>query len=155
MREPKARPLTSIKVLVVDDSSAVRMMLTALLHTFGISSIEVAVNGIQALKVIEQTQFDLVITDVSMEPMDGIEFVRHVRSPSTSGQPALPILILSSHSEAAMLKTAVAAGSTDYLTSQSIERRCYPKSRPYLTGRVASCAPTIIGVQSAAGASSG
>jgi two-component system, chemotaxis family, chemotaxis protein CheY len=116
MREPKARPLTSIKVLVVDDSSAVRMMLTALLHTFGISSIEVAVNGIQALKMIEQTQFDLVITDVSMEPMDGIEFVRHVRSPSTSGQPALPILILSSHSEAAMLKTAVAAGSTDYLT---------------------------------------
>jgi PleD family two-component response regulator len=71
MREPKARPLTSIKVLVVDDSSAVRMMLTALLHTFGISSIEVAVNGIQALKVIEQTQFDLVITDVSMAPMDG------------------------------------------------------------------------------------
>jgi two-component system chemotaxis response regulator CheY len=116
MRESKARSLTDIRVLVVDDSSAVRMMLTALLRTFGISNIETAVNGIQALKVIEQTAFDLVITDVSMEPMDGIEFVRHVRRPTASGQPDLPVLILSSHSETAMVKAAVEAGSTDYLT---------------------------------------
>jgi len=116
MREPKGRSLISIKVLVVDDSSAVRMMLTALLRTFGISNIDVEANGAQALKMIEQTKFDLVITDVSMEPMDGIEFVRHVRSPTASGQPDLPVLILSSHSEVAILKAAVEAGSTDYLT---------------------------------------
>lgn len=116
MRVSKAPSLSSIAVLIVDDSSAVRMMLTALLRTFGISKVEVAINGIQALKMIEQTKFDLVITDVSMEPMDGIEFVRHVRSPATCGQPALPILILSSHSEMAVLKAAIEAGSTDYLT---------------------------------------
>jgi CheY-like chemotaxis protein len=108
--------LATVKVLVVDDSNAVRMMLTVLLRTFGINEIEASASGAQALQLIEKIKFDLVITDVSMEPMDGIELTRRIRSPGKLGQPSLPVLILSSHSETEVVRAAIEAGSSDYLT---------------------------------------
>src|SRR5579872_1484870 len=91
--------LSRLNVLVVDDSSAVRMMLTALLHTFGITQIVECSDGAQALRAVEKGSFDLVITDVSMRPMDGVEFSRRLRDPESAAPPALPVLFLSSHSE--------------------------------------------------------
>jgi two-component system, chemotaxis family, chemotaxis protein CheY len=118
VRVPKDEPnpsLSRLKILVVDDSGAVRMMLTALLHTFGINHIVECSDGAEALRTLEKSSFDLVLTDVSMRPMDGLEFARQLRRPDSSGQPSLPVLFLSNHSEKAVVKAALEAGGSDYL----------------------------------------
>lgn len=107
--------LSRLKVLIVDDSSAVRMMLTALLHTFGITQIVECSDGAEALRAVEKGGFNLVITDVSMRPMDGVEFSRRLRDPDSSAPPTLPVLFLSSHSEKAVVNAAVQAGGSGYL----------------------------------------
>src|SRR3954462_14144508 len=86
--------LARLKILVVDDSGAVRMMLTALLHTFGINHIVECSDGAEALRALEKSSFDLVLTDVSMRPMDGLEFTRRLRHPGSSVVPSLPVLFL-------------------------------------------------------------
>jgi len=114
----KAEPnlsLSRLKILVVDDSSAVRTMLVALLRTFGINQITECSGGHGALCAIEKENFDLVLTDVSMRPMDGVEFTRQLRHPSSSAKPTLPVLFLSCHSEKAVVAAAIEAGGSGYL----------------------------------------
>ena len=107
--------LSRLNILVVDDSSAVRMMLSALLRTFGISQITECSDGAEALRAIEKARFDLVLTDVSMRPMDGVEFTRRLRNPESAADPSLPVLFLSNHSEKAVVNAALEAGGSDYL----------------------------------------
>ena len=108
-------PLSRLKILIVDDSSAVRMMLAALLRTFGVDHITECSDGAEALGAIEKGSFDLVLTDVAMRPMDGVEFTRQLRHPNSSAKPTLPVLFLSSHSEKAVVAAALQAGGSDYL----------------------------------------
>ena len=118
VRVAKEKPnlsLSRLKILIVDDSSAVRMMLTALLHTFGINHIVECSDGAEALRALEKGSFDLVLTDVSMRPMDGVEFTRQLRHPESSAAASLPVLFLSSHSERAVVNAALEAGGSDYL----------------------------------------
>src|SRR3954466_6693515 len=118
VRVPKDEPnpsLSRLKILVVDDSGAVRMMLTALLHTFGVNHIVECSDGTEALRALEKGIFDLVLTDVSMRPMDGVEFTRRLRHPGSLAPRSLPVLFLSSHSEKAVVKAALEAGGSDYL----------------------------------------
>src|SRR3954469_13482886 len=122
--------LSRLKILVVDDSGAVRMMLTALLHTFGINHIVECSDGAEALRALEKSSFDLVLTDVSMRPMDGLEFTRRLRNPGSSVVPSLPVLFLSNHSEKAIVKAALEAGGSDYLVK--------PISRTELLDKVVS-----------------
>jgi CheY-like chemotaxis protein len=120
--------LSRLKILVVDDSSAVRMMLTALLHTFGITQIVECSDGAEALRAVEKGNFDLVITDVSMRPMDGVEFTRRLRHPESLVPPSLPVLFLSSHSEKAVVNAAIQAGGSGYLVK--------PINRPGLLDKI-------------------
>lgn len=79
--QPSARPSasTSLRALVVDDHPANRMLLGQQLSFLG-HSVEYAKDGQQALELIEQSGFDLVMTDCNMPVMNGYELVRHVRS---------------------------------------------------------------------------
>lgn len=104
-----------LKILIVDDSGAVRMMLTALLRTFGINDIVECSDGAEALRTLKKSSFDLVITDVSMRPMDGVEFTRRLRDPESATPSSLPVLFLSSHSEKAVVNAAIQAGASGYL----------------------------------------
>ena len=71
----------SAKVLVVDDQDMIREVLVEILQLSGYETFQ-AGNGIEGLRLVEQHDPDLVITDVRMPGMDGFEFSRRVRDTS-------------------------------------------------------------------------
>ncbi|MFQ3611534.1 MAG: response regulator [Fimbriimonadales bacterium] len=68
-----------MRVLVVDDELMVQMLLEQFLSSEG-HEVVVASNGKEALARLEEASYDLIFTDVHMPLMDGVEFVRQVRS---------------------------------------------------------------------------
>lgn len=98
------------RVLVVDDEPEIRRFLRASLKTHRHEVIE-ADNGTQAISQVREHQPDLVILDIGLPDMDGIEVTRRVRMWSQ-----IPIIILSVRSREADKVEALNAGADDYLT---------------------------------------
>ena len=91
------------KVLVVDDSSLVRLYYRSALETAGFE-VKQAINGIEAMEKVLSESFDLVIVDVNMPRMDGFTFLRSLRS-SAADVATLPAL---------MISTAIPLASNDF-----------------------------------------
>ena len=109
-----------IKVLVVDDSVVVRRLLSdALGSDPRISVVGSAANGSIALQKIEQLAPEVVILDVEMPDMDGIETVARIRKT----RPELPVIMCSALTEQGAVVTlrALSAGATDYITKPSAQ----------------------------------
>ena len=101
-----------MRVLTVDDS---RTILAMLHHTLSNAGFEVlqAEDGQQGLDLLKANPVDIVITDINMPVMDGIEFIRKVRA---SGQfSALPILILTTETSQDKRDQGKAAGGTGWI----------------------------------------
>jgi two-component system chemotaxis response regulator CheY len=99
-------------VITVDDSSAIRMMISFTLRTAGHEVIQAA-DGLDALNQLKSRGVDLVITDVHMPQMDGIELTRRLRSLPI--HKSTPILLLTTESDPAMKAKGKEAGATGWL----------------------------------------
>ena len=84
-------------VLVVDDSAMARKHIRRVLEKMGIASFSEAVNGKEAIPIIENNFFDLIVTDYNMPEMDGEELTRYVREKSS--QSSIPILMVTSEND--------------------------------------------------------
>ncbi|MFP7366519.1 response regulator transcription factor [Corynebacterium callunae] len=100
-----------MKILVVDDEQAVRESLRRSL-TFNGYNVVLAEDGIQALEVIEREQPGLIILDVMMPRMDGLEVCRHLRSDGDDR----PILVLTARDNVSDRVGGLDAGADDYLS---------------------------------------
>ena len=99
------------KILIVDDMSSIRMMYKSYLR--GEFDIAEAENGLEALQMIEQSRPDLIILDVAMPKMDGIECCRRIKShPETKH---IPIIIVTALGDHAQKNAAVSAGCDSYI----------------------------------------
>lgn len=108
----------SIRVLLVDDSSVVRRLLTsALSNHLEIDVVGTAANGILALSKVEQLEPDAIILDVEMPEMDGITTLKKLREK----RPTLPVIMFSTLTERGANTTfdALAAGASDYVLKPS------------------------------------
>ncbi|WMT86735.1 response regulator [Pelagibacterium sp. 26DY04] len=101
-----------MRVLTVDDS---RTILAMLHHTLTNAGFEVlqAENGQVGLDVLGREDVDVVITDINMPVMDGIEFIKQVRS--TGKHQSLPILILTTETSQDKRDQGRAAGGTGWI----------------------------------------
>lgn len=100
-------------VLIVEDDPTNRMLATRILSAAGISFSE-AIDGEQALDLLEQRRPDLVLMDLSLPGIDGWEVTRRIRR-----HPVLktvPVLAVSAHAMTGDREKAIAAGCDDYLT---------------------------------------
>ncbi|PWC82868.1 transcriptional regulator [Azospirillum sp. TSH100] len=105
--------LAGARVLIVDDNRINRNLLLALLERGGISLIEQAEDGQDALDLMEQFKPDLVLLDLMMPQMDGFEMCRRLRADPR--WKSLPVLVQSSLNRAEDRARAFAAGATDYV----------------------------------------
>jgi two-component system, chemotaxis family, chemotaxis protein CheY len=104
-------------LLVVDDSATFRQLLCMSLSRVDSlkgSSITQAVDGQDALDKVKSGQFDLVLTDIRMPRMDGLEFVRRVRT--ELNRKDLPIIIISTKGADEDIKTGMSLGASGYLS---------------------------------------
>ncbi len=104
-------PETPKKVLVVDDDSAHRMMLTAVLSDEGYT-VAGADDGTQAVAAIQEEFFDLILMDVRMTEMDGLEALQAIKKIS----PGISILMMTAFPEVPSAVKAMRLGALDYLS---------------------------------------
>ncbi len=100
--------IEGLRVLVVDDSLASRNHLRRLLEELGISRITECVDGRQAVAVLQESMFDLVITDYNMPEMDGRELTEYIRT--QSWQAEVPVLMVTSEQNMGRLAAVERAG---------------------------------------------
>ncbi len=99
------------RILVVDDEESHRVMLRAVLQDTGYEVAEAA-DGPEAVRAVEQEPFDLILLDVRMATMDGIEALNEIRKIS----PFLPVLMMTAYASVKTAVEALKAGAFDYLT---------------------------------------
>ena len=80
------------RALVVDDDAGVRYTLAEIFGDAGLE-VELAEHGLRALQFTRASRFDLVITDLRMSPMDGLELLRVLRDE----QPRLKVILVTAH----------------------------------------------------------
>jgi two-component system sensor histidine kinase and response regulator WspE len=103
----------SKRILVVDDSLTVRETERQLLAGRGYD-VEVAVDGLEGWSAVRLGQYDLVVSDVDMPRMNGIELVRRIRADATLA--TLPVIIVSYKDREEDRLRGLEAGATQYLT---------------------------------------
>jgi two-component system, chemotaxis family, chemotaxis protein CheY len=102
------------KILIVDDSPTMRRMVAAALQGLTAVSFEEASNGLEAVEILARGGVALMILDLNMPDMHGLDVLRFVRS---HGQyKSTPIIVLTTKYDPESRKSAVTAGATDYLT---------------------------------------
>src|SRR5271156_1207413 len=98
------------KILIVDDEPQITRVLRTALSTQG-HTLRIAANGVEGMEAVHEWKPDLVITDVSMPQMNGIELCREIRAVSE-----VPIIVLSVRNQDLMKVEALDAGADDYVT---------------------------------------
>lgn len=100
------------RVLVIDDDEAIRSVVTLLLSQKG-HQVEAAQNGRRGIKAVEEKDFDLLIVDIFMPEMDGLETIRLLRGV----KPDLPVIVISGSNAAApdFLNMATKLGAIESL----------------------------------------
>lgn len=98
----------SLRVLLVDDSGNARRFMRRVLENMGLRDIVEASDGSEAVMLLDQTLFDLVVTDYNMPEMDGRALVEYVRG--QSWQASVPILMVTSESDMGRLAAVEQAG---------------------------------------------
>lgn len=107
-----------LKMLIVDDSPMVRMLLKNVLNTMGYKYILEAENGLDAWQKLQNSKavggaVNIVFCDANMPVMDGMQFLQQCRqSPDFK---TLPIVMVTGNNEAEQIKTAIAKGATNYI----------------------------------------
>jgi two-component system chemotaxis response regulator CheY len=102
------------KLLIVDDSSMLRDMLSYALKEGGYSDVTEAVDGVDGLEKAKGTTYDLIITDVNMPNMDGITLVEELRKLPAYAKPK-PILVLTTERSDEMKSKGKNAGATGWI----------------------------------------
>jgi two-component system, chemotaxis family, chemotaxis protein CheY len=116
------------RILVVDDSSLVRMYYRDALEKAGYE-VEQAMNGLEAMEKALAKRFDLLIVDVNMPKMDGFSFLRELRRSSTQAS-LVPALVITTEAGEQDVQEARVAGANFYLVK--------PVSETDLRGYVAA-----------------
>jgi CheY-like chemotaxis protein len=102
-------------VLVVDDSAVDRMRVEKLLAKEGLSVLS-AVGGRQALEILRREPPDLVLTDMQMPEMDGLQLVEEIRS----NFPAVPVILMTAHGSEEIAVAALQRGAASYVPKRNL-----------------------------------
>jgi two-component system chemotaxis response regulator CheY len=103
------------RVLVVDDDEVMRTFVVNSLRRLGIQSIETAVDGGSAIRTMMTFKPNLVLTDIHMKPMDGLEFVQHLRAHTNPLVKDMKVIFMSADASAATLQEAMPLGTYGYI----------------------------------------
>jgi PAS domain S-box-containing protein len=122
---PSNRKAVKSRILLVEDNRVNQMVVSGFLKQWG-HELTLAVNGKEALNILEHSQFDLILMDLRMPDMDGYEAARKIRSKPDSYSRSVPIVALSADLHSEVKEEIERAGMTGYLmkpfTTEELQR---------------------------------
>ncbi|MCH7692469.1 MAG: response regulator [Proteobacteria bacterium] len=107
--------LESVSFLIVDPNAFMRSLIKNVLHVFGAEKFSEANDGADAFKAMQNLVPDIIITEWMMEPLDGLDFTRLVRTGKDSLNPFVPIIMMTAYSEKQRVVEARDAGITEFI----------------------------------------
>ncbi len=100
-------------VLIVEDSKAIRSMIRVALEEQGSYFVVEATNGFEALKALPTREFDLIVTDINMPDINGLELINFVKS--NPAYRTIPLIIVSTEKSEEDQKRGLALGAVGYV----------------------------------------
>ena len=123
-----------VKALIVDDSSVMRKIVERSLRQAGIELSEVveAANGVEALAALGRTKVDLILSDINMPIMDGLEFVRQLQGVEAAKH--IPVVMITTEGSESNVMQALSLGAKGYIrkpfTSDQVKEYVLPVLEP-------------------------
>jgi two-component system, chemotaxis family, chemotaxis protein CheY len=119
------------KVLVVEDSPAMRGLIASIVDQMGDFEVVEVASGFEALRLLPRHTFSLIITDINMPDINGLELLSFIRKNPTHVD--APVLIVSSESSERDRAKGMALGANDYLTKPFTPEELQAAVRKLLT----------------------
>jgi len=119
-----------LKVLIVDDSSVMRKIVERALRQAGLELTEVleASNGAEALLQVQKGSLDMILSDINMPVMDGLEFLKNLANIESAK--GVPVVMITTEGSEARVVEALSAGAKGYLrkpfTPEQVKERVTP-----------------------------
>jgi CheY-like chemotaxis protein len=105
----------AMSILVADDCAHMRAIVGAILRGIGVGRIKECADGADALDELRHWPYDMLITDIAMPTLDGVELTRLIRASPDSPNPFLPIIVMTAHSERRRIVAARDAGANEII----------------------------------------
>jgi two-component system chemotaxis response regulator CheY len=122
--------MSEIRTLIVDDSAVMRKIVERALRQAGLDPLVVyeAGSGTEGLDVLRARQVELIVSDINMPSMDGLEFLRQVRAQNLA--PGVPVVMITTESSEEHVRQAIQAGAQGYIrkpfTAEQVKERVLP-----------------------------
>lgn len=100
-------------ILIADDSSSMRAMLVAIVGALGDFQIVEASSGFEALRLLPRDQIDLILTDINMPDINGLELISYLRA--NQNYKNIPVFIISTEGSAKDIEKGKQLGADEYL----------------------------------------
>ena len=119
--------MKKLRVLIVDDSSVMRKIVERSLRQAGLDLMEVlqASNGVEALVEVQKGNLDLILSDINMPAMDGIEFLRNLGT--IDAAKGVPVVMITTEGSEARVVEALSVGAKGYIrkpfTTEQVKER--------------------------------
>ncbi|KAF0110629.1 MAG: Chemotaxis protein CheYIII [Rhodospirillaceae bacterium] len=121
--------LERLNFLIVDDNKHMRALVKTILHALGSKNVTEAADGADAFKELRVFPADIIICDWNMSPLDGMDFVRLVRTGKDSPNPFVPLIMLTGHTELSRVMEARDAGVHEFLAKPISAKGLYSRIR--------------------------
>ena len=122
--------MSEVRTLIVDDSSVMRKIVERSLRQAGLDSLVVyeAGSGSEGINLLKAQQVDLILSDINMPTMDGLEFLRQLRAQNLA--PGVPVVMITTESSMDYVQQAILAGAQSYIrkpfTAEQVKERVLP-----------------------------
>ena len=121
-----------IKILIADDHPVVRLGLRQIVTEAGMNThIEETTNGYDVLKIVKKTNFDIILLDLAMPGVDGMDVLIKLKSEGIN----IPVLMLSIYSEKQFAIQALNSGALGYLTKKSTPKELVYAIKKVIKGK--------------------
>ena len=123
----KKKTIDELNVLVIDDDRHMRMLIRNVLFALGVKDASDASDGKTALQEMKEFKPDLILCDLKMEPMGGMEFVRQLRKDPENPYRFVPIIMITAYAELETVANARDSGVNEFmakpLSASALEKR--------------------------------
>ena len=119
--------LENVNVLVIDDNKHMSKLVTEILSALGVRNFREVNDAAKAFEELRHFSADIIIVDWFMQPLDGLDFTRLVRTAKDSPNPYVPIIMLSGYTELSRITEARDAGINEFLAKPISAKAIYQR----------------------------